>query len=287
MQLHRVRESVTQEGVAIVLTKSAPVLIKNLVTDGAELGQFEAIVSVFGNVDSYGDKVIPGAFTDTLADWREKGATIPLYWSHRMDDPDFNIGGILDAREVTEDELGYKHPPGLWVKGQLDVDPDDGNPKAVKVYKMMKGGRVREFSFAYDVDAAGWASDEVDGEFFELRKLKLHEVSSTQVGANPATELLGVKSLARVAQARVKAGRVLSAKNEESLRAARDAIDAVLKAVESEDSGNNEDDEKAKQTPPAKAEDPDTGKAEEPTGTSSAASLLTVISVLEREGADQ
>ena len=34
--------------------------------DGLEEGEFEALVSVFGNIDSYGDKVMKGAFANTL-----------------------------------------------------------------------------------------------------------------------------------------------------------------------------------------------------------------------------
>src|SRR5680860_1081373 len=95
-----------------MLFKSCPVKVKAAgEEDGLEEGQFEAIVSTFGNVDSYGDIVQPGAFTDTLKEWEAKGDPIPSYYSHRMDDPDYNIGYVLEAKEVPEGlyAVSYTH----------------------------------------------------------------------------------------------------------------------------------------------------------------------------------
>lgn len=143
-------------------------------------GTFEALVSVFGNVDAMGDAVMPGAFTDTLADWRAKGDPIPVVWSHQSQDPHAHIGQVLDAEE---------RDAGLWVRGRLDLDA----PTAAQVYRLLKGRRVTQFSFAYDVTDA----ETVDG-VNELRAVTLHEVGPTPLGANPATELLAVKSLDEV-----------------------------------------------------------------------------------------
>lgn len=229
--------------------KSCPVKVKAAgAPDGLEDGQFEAIVSVFGNKDSYGDIVVPGAFTDTLAEWAAKGDPIPVYWSHRMDDPDFNIGWVLEAKEVDE---------GLHVKAQLDLED---SAKAAQVYRLLKGRRVTQFSFAYDIDEAAWV--EKDGEsWYELRKLSLHEVGPTPIGANQETELLAVKAAAQHAEqyvAGVKAGRVISAKNETTLREAQASLEdaaaqikSVLSALEPAD-GN---DGKAKADEPAKDEE--------------------------------
>jgi hypothetical protein len=86
-------------------------------------------VSVFGNKDSYGDVVMPGAFADSLAAWKASGNPIPVYYSHRMDDPDFNIGYVLDAEETDK---------GLQVHAKLDLDDDA--KKAKQVYRLLKGG---------------------------------------------------------------------------------------------------------------------------------------------------
>jgi HK97 family phage prohead protease len=251
--------------------KSAPVRIKSV---DEETGIFEALVSVFGNKDSYGDVVMPGAFTKTLAEWAEKGDPIPVYWSHRMDDPDYNIGHVLEAKETEE---------GLYVKSQLDL----GGGKADQVHRLLKGRRVTQFSFAYDVIDGGHAKRD-DEEVYELRELKLYEVGPTPIGANQETELLAVKAAREAAEGvlgGIKAGRVLAQKHIDSLRSAQEAIGAVIAAAEA-------DQEKASGASEAKVdptdEDPATGKsagsAEEPTPSPTAKTLATRIRVLHLAG---
>jgi len=154
--------------------------VKNV---GAEEGTFEALVAVFNNVDSYGDVILKGAFADTLTEWDESGFPIPVVWSHDKDDPFSHIGTVTEARETDT---------GLLVKAQLDLE----NPKAAQVHRLLKGGRVKEFSFAFSYNPSDVNPTERDGiEVRELKRLKLYEVGPTLVGANPATELVSVKSL--------------------------------------------------------------------------------------------
>jgi HK97 family phage prohead protease len=260
-----------------MFTKSMPVFVKAVgEADGLEEGVFEAIVSVFGNVDSYGDRMIEGAFKDTLDEWAASGNPIPSYYSHRMDDPDYNIGEVLEAKELPPGDAllpeKIKDQGGLYVKVQVDMH--DEARKARQVYRLLKGRRLTQFSFAYDVvDYAIVKGENDDQQVWELRKVKLYEVGPTPIGANQETELLGVKAAghhARHLAAELKAGRVLSAKNESELRTAYDSIGKVLAALE------NEDDSKATGREPAKVTDePTAAKAtEEPTRAPSAATRL-------------
>lgn len=256
--------------------KSRPAQIKAAgEEDGLAEGQFRALVSVFGNVDSYGDKVMPGAFAKTLTDWAELGDPIPIYWSHQMADPDMNIGYVVSAEETEA---------GLEVLGQLDVA--EGSPKAAQAHRLMKGRRVSQFSFAYDV----LDQEEVDG-VNELRELKLYEVGPTPIGANDATELLAVKT-------GLKVGRTISAKNESTLREATTALEAAAKSIKnvlaSLDSGSPDEEgqasstthqSKASDTGPAKDEEPDGAKSEEPSRRSSVESWEAHINLSELEGA--
>ena len=199
--------------------------------DGLSDGQVRALVSVFNNIDSVGDVVMPGAFVEDLGKWAAKGDPIPAIWSHDWRDPFSHIGTVLDAKEVPADG---NVPPGLEVLYEIDLD----NPKAKQVYRLLKARRVTQSSFAYDVLDSGWATrtDEATGheyEVYELRKLHLIEVGPTLVGANQETELLAVKS--REFARMVKAGRVLSQKNFESLKAAHEAIGSVLASATPED----------------------------------------------------
>ncbi|MEE6280154.1 HK97 family phage prohead protease [Georgenia sp. MJ170] len=233
-----------------MLVKSYPVRIK--AAGDNDDGTFEAIVSVFGNVDSYGDVVVKGAFADTLDDWETRGDPIPVYWSHRMDDPDYLIGEVLEAREVDE---------GLWVKARLLLGDDEPvTSKARKVHGLLKRRLVTQFSFAYDVLDAGPAKH--DGEdVFELRKLALYEVGPTPIGANQETELLAVKAAGHVARGLavgVKEGRVLAAKHIDSLRTAQEAIGRVIDAAAATD------DQAKHGKGPANDEAAGGGKSEEP-----------------------
>lgn len=233
-----------------MLTKTYEAHSVKTAGEGSDLadGQFEALVSVIGNKDSYGDVVMPGAFNDTLADWKAKGRPIPVIWSHGYGDLDNHIGYVLDAAEKTIDGK-----TGLWVKGQLDTDDD--SPRAKRVSRLMKEGRVDNFSFSYDVLEGAQAKSDELGDYYALNRIKLYEVGPTLIGANQETELLSAKSLQEIA-AELKAGRVLSSKNEEKLRSAYDAIGAVLSTLDSNDG-------KAKDGEAVKDEEPNGAKSEE------------------------
>lgn len=238
-----------------MLTKSAPMRVKADTADGAPEGSFEAVVSVFDNVDTYGDVVRPGAFTDTLAEWKAGGLPIPVLWSHMSADPDYHIGFLTEAAETAE---------GLHVKGQIDLE---GPGKGPQVHRLLREGRVSQMSFAYDVLDGGPV--EVDGQsVFELRRLKLYEVGPCLVGVNQQTRLVGAKADDGLAAstihamtallAEVKAGRVLSASNEARIRTAVVELSAVLAAL-ADDAG------KTRRTTPARAKDEGgDAKSEEP-----------------------
>lgn len=193
--------------------------------DGLAEGQFRALVSVFNNEDTYGDVVRPGAFAQTLADWAAKGDSIPVIWSHQWRDPFSHIGRVIEAKETTE---------GLEVLGQIDdLSDDDENPTARQVYRLLKGRRVTQFSFAYDVPNGGgaWVKDDNHrwGGYYELRQVDLHEVGPCLIGVNRETELLAAKA-AHIA-AGAKAGRVLSQTNFDALTSAYESIGEVLAAA--------------------------------------------------------
>lgn len=246
--------------------KSCPVHIKAAGTnEGTEDGVFEAIVAAY-TLDSVGDKIVPGAFAETLAEWKGRGDPIPVLWSHMSHDPEYHIGVVDEAEE---------RPDGLWVRARLDLD---AGSKAEKVYKLLKGRRITQFSFAYDVDEGSWI-DQKDGQgFYELRRLKLYEVGPTLIGANRATALLDVKTLGDRAlpvlttgreqeppdtAAGHKAGRTLSAKNEERVREIARLSQDLLESTASADGASN-DDEKATSAPPKSTSPQDPAAKEAP-----------------------
>ncbi|MEV5189255.1 HK97 family phage prohead protease [Streptomyces werraensis] len=254
-------------------TKSCPVRIKAAGThEGTDEGVFEAIVAAY-NLDSVGDRITPGAFAETLAEWKGRGDPIPVLWSHMSHDPDYHIGEVLEAEE---------RPEGLWVKARIDLDAT----KAAQVYKLLKGRRVTQFSFAYDVEEGSWVEQKDGPGFYELRKLKLYEVGPTLIGANQATELLDVKSavttdmlpdLTKVQETleNLKAGRTLSSENEQRVRDIARLASELLDSLPSSNA-TSQDAEKATPAPPAAAspQEAPEAKADQPAGPSPASLRL-------------
>jgi HK97 family phage prohead protease len=141
-------------------------------------GTIEGYGSVFGNVDSYGEVVQPGAFTQSLVDARRKGRTIKMLWQHDATQPI----GIWD--DLAEDSKG------LWVKGHLLRDV---SPKAAEAHGLMKAGALDGLSIGYrTLDAE--PDDKRPGVVL-LKKLDLLEVSPVTFAANDRARVEVVKSI--------------------------------------------------------------------------------------------
>lgn len=235
-------------------TKTLQVAVKAIDLDE---GQFEGYAAIFGNKDSYGDVIIPGAFAETLAeDYGAEGKGVPTYWCHDFKDPFKNIGSTLWAKEDQR---------GLRVRVQLDLETQN----AKQTLKLLKEGRVNQMSFGYTVLEGAFVESEEHGFFYEIRKVKLHEVSVVPIGANQDTEILAAKSVdaddpasivdmlaqASASLERVK-GAMLLAVN--AVKAAGIELPADVAGKAESDSGSAEEPEQVK------TEEPATVKVEEP-----------------------
>jgi phage head maturation protease len=247
-------------------------------TKADDVATFEAIVSVFNNPDWYGDVVLPGAFAETLAEWKSSGDPIPVLWSHNMANPLFNIGMVLEADELEAGDPRLdadwldpfvKANGGLWVRGQLDQGAE-ASEIATAARRLLKARRVTQFSYAYDVVDGGWGQRGGE-DVYELRTLKLYEVSPTQIGANDLTELLDAKAGSGAPTAE-RVAKLLSSLDKEELR---EAIALFGKALADND---------GKESPPAKDEEPTEAKSEEPAADESRR-LLESLTFMELESA--
>jgi hypothetical protein len=178
-----------------------------------------------------------------------------------MDDPDFFVAGALD---MGEDEHGW------WVKGEFDLE----SPKGPQVYRLVKGRRLNQLSFAYDTLDEKSVTLEDGRKANELQRLKVYEFSFVPIGANQDTSVVAVKALADAVAGEFKAGRVLAQKHIESLRSAQDAIGVVIQAAEAIN-----DQEKASGEPQSADEEPAEVKSPLPVDPS----VLTLAEVLELE----
>lgn len=200
-----------------ILKTAKVVVTKAEAPEDGDPGSFEALVSVFGNLDSQHDIVMPGAFTEAIAG----GKTFPVLWSHQFSDDTAFIG------ECTAEETA----DGLLIKATfLETE------RAQNIRMLMTRGLVKEFSWSGKVLEGAWVETE-DDWWYEIRKVEFWEAGPCFKGANPETELLEVKSgLERFIS---KEGRVLAQKHVDSLKSIRDTLDEVILAVEKSESDGN------------------------------------------------
>ncbi len=129
--------------------------------------------------DSYGDVVLQGAFKKTLEEDWNGGKGIPFIWAHQMEE----ISSFIGTAEAAEDDYGLKF-----------IAEFDGTEEAQRVRELYKDGRLRKFSFAYDVIDSATVELENGVKANELRQLKLFEISAVAVPANDTAEVTASKS---------------------------------------------------------------------------------------------
>ncbi len=153
----------------ILIKDLAGIEIKGLSEDGT----FDGHGAIFGNIDSYGDIIEPGAFSRTLKNQK----VFPLLWSHQTDSPI----GKFTAKQDKE---------GLKIRGELNLDI----PKAKEVYSNMKKGIVTGLSIGYRVvkdELATVAKRTVR----KLKEIRLFEVSAVVFPANELAQVEAVKNI--------------------------------------------------------------------------------------------
>lgn len=230
--------------------------------DETAAGEFTAYASTFwGEPDSYGDIVAPGAFSKTIQEWADSGHPIPLLFGHRTDDPRMNIGAVIDA---TEDEHG------LRIRAKFD----DESEIAQYTRKLVKEGRLSKLSFSYDTrDSAAVVL--ADGRHVrELRDIKLYEISLVPIPANPETEVIEAKSLGLTPEELRAMGEDIDAPNVDEVKA--DADDSEAQAEELVDTTESGAEEKAEQVE-EKTEQP-----EEKAPDALADALATIMTLADR-----
>ena len=232
-------------------------------------GTVEGYAATFDRIpDAYGDVIKEGAFADSLKAWEQNGKPIPLLYGHSTDDPAYNIGKVVEAHEDGK---------GLYVVAQFDEE----NEKAQYVRKLVKEGRLWQFSFAYEVLDGGTVELEDGTEAYELRKMNLFEVSLVQIPANQRAVVTGVKEApaenvielkealsgetvatigTNIAEPEEKSGRRNSKADADELRRIREMAYSIATTVDGLLADEMEDTEPDE----AKAEEPSGANAEEP-----------------------
>lgn len=143
------------------------------VKDVSDDGTFEGYGSIFGNADSYGEIVMPGAFAKSLAKHAKEKTSPLMLWQHNWEHPI----GVWD--ELEEDAKGLKGK-GRFIRGVQKAD---------EAYLLAKNGAVRGLSIGYRE-----IRTEPDGNNRKLLELDLMEISPVSFPANRRATITAVKS---------------------------------------------------------------------------------------------
>lgn len=147
-----------------------------------DTGTFSGYLSVFGNVDSYREIVVPGAFKDSLEKWGEKGTLPPVLWQHDSREP---IGRYT---KMVEDEKG------LFVEGKLLINTIQ---RAKEAYELLKEKVITGMSIGFETVGEEISEDK---RTRLLTKLNLWEGSIVTFPANQLATVDAVKSLLKAGE---------------------------------------------------------------------------------------
>jgi HK97 family phage prohead protease len=143
-----------------------------------EKGKVEAVFSVFNNVDTDGDVVLPGSIKSGFKDNQ-----VPMVFAHKWDQP-------IGKGVITSDDSK------ATFTGSFFMETEAGR-EAYNLAKEM--GDLQEWSFGFrinDYESGKFKKDGIEDEIDVryLKDLEVFEVSPVLVGANRETYTLAIKS---------------------------------------------------------------------------------------------
>ncbi len=138
--------------------------------------QIKAYALAYGNLDSWGDIIMPGAVDDFLKS--EEADRMALCWQHNMRDV---IGRITDKGS---DDYG------MWIEAEI-LPTTTGKDAAV----LLKAGAVKEFSIGYRADKYHYEKrEDVGYDVRILDAITVYEVSPVTIAANPQAKIISAKN---------------------------------------------------------------------------------------------
>src|SRR3954452_9313801 len=107
-------------------------------------GTFTALASAY-TLDRQGERVVPGAFKETIRRWLDSEKQVPLAWNHGK--------GAADLIGSIEPESMHETDVGLEVEGQLDLESSE---LAREAWRSIKANRVgRSFGYLVEQERKG------------------------------------------------------------------------------------------------------------------------------------
>lgn len=153
-----------------------PFEIKSINADGT----FTGYASVFDEVDSYWDKVVKGAFANSLEKrYRAKGRKgVPMLDQHSSNTPI----GLFPIDGIAEDDHG------LLVVGNINMDVQVGREN----HSLAKQGALSGLSIGYTTLEEEWDDS---GRIRILKEVDLWEISMVTFPAGDSARITSVKSI--------------------------------------------------------------------------------------------
>ena len=136
--------------------------------------QLEITSCVYGVVDDYKTRWIPGVFTRSL-----EAKKPPLCWSHKWDDPIGNLADYTDGKET--------------LRTLYQLDDFEAVPRARQAWAQYHSGTLTDASFGFsrskDEPAEG-----LEG-VMDIREARLDECSLVLSGAVPGVKIVGSRGI--------------------------------------------------------------------------------------------
>lgn len=131
--------------------------------------------SRFGNVDSDGDMLVPGAFTKSIKERGTDGANLIVHLAdHKMD-----TGNLLSKPKLWEAKDG-----GMFESTISDTT------KGRDILKQYRDGLINQHSFGFKT-----LKNTPKGSYNEISETMVYEISTVVLGANDQTPFTGFKGL--------------------------------------------------------------------------------------------
>lgn len=142
-------------------------------------GTFSGYASTYAR-DLYGDRILPGAFAQSIKDQRGK---VPILFDHNRD------AWIGFSRDLAEDAKG------LYIDGLLSVD----NSRGADAYALLKTAQSVDYRPGLSIGFVPVDEGIEDGDRV-IKTIDLYEVSVTPFPANRGARVEAVKSIRNLEQ---------------------------------------------------------------------------------------
>lgn len=159
--------------------------IKQDTENESDFFEFSGYAANFNNIDRGNDKIIKGAFKDSIKNLKKRSvpvegtefeALMPILWQHQHDKP---VGSFV---EMKEDDRG------LFVRG---IMPKSSSFVRDEVIPQMKVRSISDMSIGYRIEERSIDSDDV----WILEKLELFETSLVTIPMNQEANITAFKSV--------------------------------------------------------------------------------------------